>query len=110
MTEMDIRLTVNGNPSYRYFVPVPLQPFCLNCHGRQQDNPLNAGKEKYDWHDLDMTGFEMENWQLGDFAGGVSVTIYKKDFLQLKEPCELDDVSDVACHIGSEPTSAIDLP
>ncbi|MFT4924145.1 MAG: hypothetical protein ACI8WB_000223 [Phenylobacterium sp.] len=74
-----------------------MQRFCLNCHGHPKDNPLNAGKPSSQWTSVDMTGFEMENWKFSDFAGGVSVSIYKKDFLLLKEPCALDDLSSKAC-------------
>lgn len=70
-------------PAYRYFVPVKLQRFCLNCHGEPQDNPLNIDKDRQQWTSVDITGFAMENWQDDDFAGGISVTIYKQDLLQL---------------------------
>jgi len=94
----DDKATLNDIPAYRYFVPMKLERFCLNCHGTPKQNPLNVGLQKSQWSNIDMTGFEMENWQLGDFGGGLSVTIYKKDFLELEELCELNYISTFACH------------
>ncbi len=76
----DHTTTFDGRPSYRHFAQVKLTPMCLACHGTPANNPLNANKDKSKWTDIDTTGFPMENWQLTDFGGGVSVTIYKKDF------------------------------
>lgn len=90
--------TLDGVPAYRHFVPLPMNRFCLNCHGEPQDNPLNTGKDKAQWTHVDMSGFEMEHWKLGDFGGGVSVTIYKKDFLELEELCEHNYISTFVCH------------
>ena len=89
---------VEGFPVYRYFVPLELNQFCLDCHGTPKDNPLNQGKKTSQWSNIDMTGFTMENWHLGDFAGGLSVTIYKKDFLELEELCEHHYLSTFTCH------------
>lgn len=90
--------TLNNVPSYRYFIPLKLDRFCLDCHGATKQNPLNAGKDKSQWSNIDVTGFEMENWKMGDFAGGISMTIYKKDFLELEELCELKYISTFSCH------------
>jgi len=94
----DDESTLNNIPAYRYFVPMKLERFCLNCHGTAKKNPLNVGLDKSQWSNIDVTGFEMENWELGDFGGGLSVTIYKKDFLELEELCELNYISTFACH------------
>jgi len=94
----DDQSSLNGIPAYRYFVPLKLERFCLNCHGTPKDNPLNIGLKKSQWSNIDMTGFTMENWQLGDFSGGLSVIIYKKDFLELEQLCELNYISTFACH------------
>lgn len=69
--------TLNGNPAYRQFTPLPIKPYCLNCHGSIADNPLNKDKSEHQWTDIDMTGFKMENWKLGDFGGGVSISLDK---------------------------------
>jgi len=94
----DDESTLNGISAYRYFVPMKLEKFCLNCHGTPKENPLNIGLRESQWSNIDMTGFKMENWQLGDFSGGLSVTIYKKDFLELEELCELNYISTFTCH------------
>lgn len=70
----------DGIPAYRLFVPLKLEAYCLACHGFPKDNPRNAKKDPAQWTNVDVTGFEMENWKLGDFGGGVSVTIFKRDF------------------------------
>ena len=73
----DANATLNGKAVVRQFTPLPIKPYCLNCHGSMADNPLNKGKSKQQWTDIDMTGFKMENWKLGDFGGGVSISIDK---------------------------------
>ncbi|MFT4927181.1 MAG: hypothetical protein ACI8WB_003287 [Phenylobacterium sp.] len=90
--------TLDGIPAYRHFVPLPIAPFCLDCHGSVEQNPLNAGKDKSQWTHTDMTGFPLDNWTTDDFGGGVSVTIYKKDFLELEQLCELNYISTFVCH------------
>lgn len=94
----DNEATLNDIPAYRYFVPMKLERFCLKCHGTPKENPLNVGLDKSKWSSIDITGFTMESWQLGDFGGGLSVTIYKKDFLELEELCELNYISTFSCH------------
>ena len=42
----DDNALLNGKPAYRQFTPLPMAPYCLHCHGRPQDNPLNFGKDK----------------------------------------------------------------
>ncbi len=76
----DTNAMLNGKPAYRQFTPLPMKQYCLNCHGRMRDNPLNIGKDRSKWTNIDMTGFEMENWKLGDFGGGVSISIEKSVF------------------------------
>ena len=73
----DSNATLNGKPAYRQFTPLPMKPYCLNCHGTMRNNPLNKGKERAQWSNIDMTGFVMENWTLKDFGGGVSISIEK---------------------------------
>jgi len=68
---------LDGNPAYRQFTPLPMAAHCLKCHGSMVDNPLNFGKDKSQWTNIDMTGFEMENWTISDFGGGVSLSIEK---------------------------------
>ena len=78
-SHLDKNQTLNAKKAYRYFYPIPLEPVCLDCHGRPQDNPINVDKDKSQWSNIDITGFVMDNWQLGDFSGGLSVSIYKDD-------------------------------
>ena len=73
----DNNAKVNGKAAFRQFTPLPLAPYCLACHGSPKDNPLNHGKERSEWTDIDMTGFTMENWTMDDFGGGVSISIEK---------------------------------
>lgn len=73
----DDKAVLNGKPAYRQFTPLPMKPYCLNCHGTPANNPLNSGKVKSEWTNIDMTGFEMENWTIDDFGGGVSISIEK---------------------------------
>lgn len=73
----DDNAEINGKPAFRQFTPLPMAPYCLNCHGSIEQNPLNQGKEKEHWTSVDMTGFEMENWTMDDFGGGVSISIEK---------------------------------
>lgn len=94
----DDQAMLNGIPAYRHFVPLKLQQFCLKCHGTPKDNPLNAHKKPSEWTNIDITGFKMDNWKLGDFGGGVSVTIYKKDFLALEELCDPNYFTTFVCH------------
>ncbi len=68
---------LDGNPAYRQFTPLPMAAYCLKCHGSMEHNPLNFGKDKSQWTNIDMTGFEMENWTISDFGGGVSLSIEK---------------------------------
>jgi len=75
----DENATLNGRPAYRQFTPLPMKPYCLNCHGKPENNPLNYGKKEADWTNVDMTGFPMENWSMQDFGGGVSVSIEKSN-------------------------------
>jgi hypothetical protein len=75
---LDAQAIYQGKPATRYFVPVKVDKFCLNCHGSPQDNPLNSTKPQSQWSNVDVTGFVMENWKMGDFGGGVSVVIYEK--------------------------------
>jgi hypothetical protein len=69
--------TVDGKEAYRQFTPLPMQPFCLNCHGVPVQNPLNKGKDESQWTNIDVTGFSMEGWKGSDFGGGVSISIEK---------------------------------
>jgi hypothetical protein len=73
----DENALLNGKPAIRQFTPLPMAPFCLGCHGIPANNKLNAGKDKSQWSNIDVTGFEMENWTISDFGGGVSISIEK---------------------------------
>jgi len=79
----DENALLNGKPAIRQFTPLPMVPFCLACHGSPADNPLNANKEEAQWTNIDISGFEMENWTIDDFGGGVSISI-EKSFLELR--------------------------
>jgi len=57
---------------------IKLTQFCLDCHGSAKHNPLNRNRPVQQWTNIDATGFEMENWTVNNFGGGVSVTIYEK--------------------------------
>jgi hypothetical protein len=73
------RITGHNNQSeLRYMTKVELSPMCLQCHGSPKDNPENKGKPEHQWTNIDRCGFEMENWQLTDFGGAVSVTVTEK--------------------------------
>ncbi|NQZ81979.1 MAG: DUF3365 domain-containing protein [Colwellia sp.] len=73
----DANAVVDGKAVYRQFTPLPMKPYCLKCHGTMADNPLNEGKDRSQWTNIDMTGFEMENWKITDFGGGVSILMEK---------------------------------
>jgi hypothetical protein len=64
----------------RYITKVPISKMCLTCHGFPKDNPINKGKRKEQWSNIDKTGFIMENWTLKDFGGAVSVTLSKTKY------------------------------
>jgi hypothetical protein len=73
----DVNAVLNGKPAIRQFTPLPMAPYCLACHGSPKHNPLNRSKDKSDWTNIDITGFEMENWTMADFGGGVSISVEK---------------------------------
>jgi len=68
---------LNGKPAIRQFTPLPMAQYCLACHGSAKHNPLNKNRKKSDWTNIDITGFEMENWTMDTFGGGVSISIEK---------------------------------
>jgi len=76
----DQNAVLNGKPAFRQFTPLPMAEFCLACHGKPENNPLNRGKKKSQWTNIDMTGFKMENWTMDSFGGGVSISIEKSAF------------------------------
>jgi hypothetical protein len=73
----DQNALLNGKPAIRQFTPLPMANYCLACHGVPENNPSNIGKIRSEWTDIDITGFEMENWTIDDFGGGVSISIEK---------------------------------
>mgnify|MGYP005812778939 CR=1 FL=1 len=73
----DDNAQLDGKVAIRQFTPLPMAQYCLACHGTPADNPLNSGKDKSEWTNIDITGFEMENWTIDDFGGGVSISIVK---------------------------------
>jgi hypothetical protein len=73
----DENALLNGKPAIRQFTPLPMAPYCLSCHGTPDKNILNIGKVKSQWSNIDITGFEMENWTIDDFGGGISISIEK---------------------------------
>ncbi|MCF7797911.1 MAG: DUF3365 domain-containing protein [Lentisphaeria bacterium] len=56
------RVERGADPQFRFMAPLRANVGCLECHG----DP--AGE-------LDATGFPKEGLQLGDFAGGISITL-----------------------------------
>lgn len=68
-----LETSVSGQVNY--LVRVEMAPFCLNCHGKPQDNPLNKDKEPRNWTDKDITGYKMENWNMQELGGAISVII-----------------------------------
>lgn len=75
---LDTQAVYKQKPATRYFSTVKLTQFCLDCHGSAQNNPMNRKRPKPQWTNVDITGFEMENWTVSNFGGGVSVVIYDK--------------------------------
>lgn len=73
----DANAPQDGGLSFRYFIPLYHQGFCLGCHGVLKDNPLNNGKPESQWSNIDISGFPMEGISDGTLAGGVSVSISK---------------------------------
>lgn len=73
----DEHAQLNGKAAIRQFTPLPMAHYCLACHGSPKHNPLNVGRQKSDWTNIDITGFKMENWTMEDFGGGVSISIEK---------------------------------
>lgn len=76
----DENAQLNGKPAIRQFTPLPMAPYCLACHGSPKDNPLNKNRNISDWTNIDITGFEMDNWTMADFGGGISISIEKSVF------------------------------
>ena len=76
LTVLDKNVRYKGVSAYRLMNPVTMKPMCLSCHGSQEHNPLNIGRPKNEWTNIDKTGFEMEGWQLSDLGGGISVVLY----------------------------------
>ena len=52
---------------YRYMLPLYIEETCLQCHGDPANSPTGDG--------LDITGHKMENYELGELRGGISVII-----------------------------------
>ena len=77
--EEDVKF--NNRIAYRIMLPLHFSPTCLSCHGRPIDNPINSGKKKPLWTDIDVSGFTMENMRAGDFAGAISLSIFKGSFI-----------------------------
>ncbi len=75
---------INGKAVIRQFTPLPMEAYCLACHGKPENNPLNVGKPESAWTNIDITGFEMENWTIDDFGGGVSISLEKSVLNDLK--------------------------
>ncbi|MEE9584662.1 MAG: DUF3365 domain-containing protein [Candidatus Brocadiales bacterium] len=50
---------------YRYIYPLYIEDCCLKCHGDPATSPTGDSK--------DLTGFEMENYKLGELRGAISV-------------------------------------
>ncbi|MFQ5861906.1 MAG: DUF3365 domain-containing protein [Candidatus Brocadiales bacterium] len=50
---------------YRYIYPLYIEHRCLKCHGDPARSPTGDGK--------DATGFEMENYKLGELRGAISL-------------------------------------
>ncbi len=50
---------------YRYIYPLYIEHRCLKCHGNPARSPTGDGK--------DATGFEMEDFKLGELSGAISI-------------------------------------
>lgn len=54
--------TIEEETVFRYISPLEIEKSCLECHGEPK------GK-------IDISGFPMEGWKLGDLGGAISITI-----------------------------------
>lgn len=63
---------VDNKRVYFYAAPIKIEPFCLMCHGKQEDAPAYI-RNTYS------TGY---NYQIGDIRGISSITIEKNKLFE----------------------------
>ncbi len=61
----EITTLEDGTDVFRMMIPLKIEKACLQCHGDPATSPTGDGK--------DITGRQMENYQIGDIRGGISV-------------------------------------
>jgi methyl-accepting chemotaxis protein len=61
----EITIRDDGSEVFRMMVPLKIEKDCLPCHGDPVTSPTGDGR--------DITGRQMENYQVGDIRGGISV-------------------------------------
>ncbi len=62
---------------YRYIYPLYIEDRCLKCHGDPATSPTGDGK--------DLTGFEMEDYKLGELRGAISLAFPVDETWLVKE-------------------------
>ena len=67
LTEIWTKDDIEGEKYFRYIIPLSIEQPCLDCHGGR------AGE-------IDIAGYEKEGYNLGDFAGGISITVPMETF------------------------------
>jgi hypothetical protein len=77
----------NGRSVIRSFQPIYFSKDCLSCHGSLADNPKNQLQDKKYWTSINTAGFDMQGFQLGDLAGGVTLLV---DVLAVQEAANFD--------------------
>ncbi len=65
----------NERSLIRSLQPIYISQACLSCHGSVADNPKNNRLDKKDWTRINTAGFEMQDFQLGELAGGIGLII-----------------------------------
>ncbi|OIJ07734.1 hypothetical protein BKP35_18620 [Anaerobacillus arseniciselenatis] len=69
LTEIWTKDDIEGEKYFRYIIPLSIEQPCLDCHGG------TAGE-------IDIAGYEKEGYNLGDFAGGISITVPMESFYE----------------------------
>lgn len=57
----------DGRKYFRYMIPLYMERSCLDCHGGPQG-------------EIDIAGYHKEGYELGDFAGGISIAVPMDSF------------------------------
>ncbi|MCP4650887.1 MAG: DUF3365 domain-containing protein [PVC group bacterium] len=64
-------ITKGDIKTYRYVRPLYIEESCLKCHGDPMTSHTKDGK--------DISGRQMEGYQVGELRGGISVTIFLRE-------------------------------